>query len=686
MSFDRLDGQFDEQMNDSAFDISASEIVIEDPEVVITETTILAGPDIPKDDIGANIGSEDDASSSRFNTMDFENIGSKLEEMATVNINDDFGDDTTDASSYSIKTEAETIETISDDTFGVNTSSISLSDSEDSENADAVDATAVTDDTESKDTDNEASSEEDEEDKELTPEDLIEHLRTAKEKAYAAIRENQDRISGLSERKNALIEEAEEIAGLIPEYEAKYQYDVQQLEVEYDGYLSEVNGYIANCVERGQNLYNDIQVTQEELDHTFSLNFAKKNELSAQLEDFNRALEKVRDQIEFYEKRRDHFVAELEGKKSVALDALDAFKGQYDAKLSEYEKTSSQLEEAIANKKTVIDAHLAASRAYDEAVAEAKSAREKESDTKDNSVINTTKDAIDNVSKANGANQSTLEDSEPKQEEKPKSSYLYVRSEPKSHFYTRETEPINTALERPLMSVTQSMALTENNQKPGKSDTLLDRILEKLAGYYPEHQVFALDSIDGHLRELVSKCAREEMFSSAEAFLNNYGYTLIGGEDVKKIRPVVQCPPGNEPAIIKSKVDSMLRRLEEYYPDHVIEGKLQVNHKKLSQSISGLYQWLGYRDAQEMLKAYGFEYRTLEAGRPSSVSASELVEELKKRYDGKDKPATLSELRNDNPDLVGNLKTINNKAKALFGMTLSQYLITAGVLAEKTKK
>ena len=44
-----------------------------------------------------------------------------------------------------------------------------------------------------------------------------------------------------------------------------------------------------------------------------------------------------------------------------------------------------------------------------------------------------------------------------------------------------------------------------------------DRYLSKLEAYYPEHQVFALDSIDSKLREDLTALGRALGFPSLEA-------------------------------------------------------------------------------------------------------------------------------------------------------------------------
>ena len=127
------------------------------------------------------------------------------------------------------------------------------------------------------------------------------------------------------------------------------------------------------------------------------------------------------------------------------------------------------------------------------------------------------------------------------------------------------------------------------------------RFFEKLEKYYPEHKVFALDSIDKTLRETLSTLYKKAECSTAEEFLAAYGFQIVSGEEVKAIRGSVTYTPGNEPDIIKNKVENMLRLLKEYYPDRNIPRGLQNDHKSLAHTVSGLYQWLGYETASDMI-------------------------------------------------------------------------------------
>ena len=217
-----------------------------------------------------------------------------------------------------------------------------------------------------------------------------------------------------------------------------------------------------------------------------------------------------------------------------------------------------------------------------------------------------------------------------------------------------------------------------------KLAALIDSAFDKLERYFPEKKVFALDSIDEELRERMTSLYQRAGYSSLEEMFTSYGFEAIDREEVRKIRNEVKYTPGNEPEIIKPKVDSMLRRLNDYYPDHQIERSIQNEHKALSKNISGLYQWLGYSDISSFLKAYGYIY-VLEGkqGRPKSTNAEEIIKALQKKYPDGSPFTNLDELFMDNPEFAGKRKTLMNQAQSVFGMSLAKYLKSIGLIQGK---
>ena len=134
--------------------------------------------------------------------------------------------------------------------------------------------------------------------------------------------------------------------------------------------------------------------------------------------------------------------------------------------------------------------------------------------------------------------------------------------------------------------------------------------------------------------------------------------------------------PGEEPEKLHNRIVTLMEKLGEAYPDHVISG-LNKNHKKWGETVTELYRKLGYADNRSFLEAYGFQISDEKGGRPSELDPNFVIEELKRRYpDGTRQ--MISELMAENKDLP--LKTLANNAKELLGTGLATYLKSIGIL------
>ena len=209
----------------------------------------------------------------------------------------------------------------------------------------------------------------------------------------------------------------------------------------------------------------------------------------------------------------------------------------------------------------------------------------------------------------------------------------------------------------------------------------IERLFTNLEKYYPEHAVFSLDNMSKNTRENASSLAKEIGYENYDDMLNAYGWRVITGDEVKEIRSEVVYTPGNEPDFLKIRVDNTVKSLSDYYPDHIIRKSLQTEHKNLSGTIAFLSQWLGYENTTAFLKAYGFTYLAAEKkGRPVTFDADMIVNILKEKT--QDKPYdSYADLKRDNPELTGKLKTLANNAKSIYGTTMVKHLRNIGILA-----
>lgn len=207
-------------------------------------------------------------------------------------------------------------------------------------------------------------------------------------------------------------------------------------------------------------------------------------------------------------------------------------------------------------------------------------------------------------------------------------------------------------------------------------------LLTRLEALYPEHKVFALDSLNADLRDRLGTLTARSGHASPAEFLKAYGWELIGTREALSLRRGKHCTPGEEPEIIRPRLESVLNRMVRHYPDRIISRSIQHDHKSLAQDVSGLYLWLGYDSIAAMLTAYGFRYDVPVGGRPAT-DVSGLLEALKAAYAEGPRPRSISRIAADHPEFAGALKTLQNQAPARFGMSLRQYLTQEGVLAAR---
>ena len=135
--------------------------------------------------------------------------------------------------------------------------------------------------------------------------------------------------------------------------------------------------------------------------------------------------------------------------------------------------------------------------------------------------------------------------------------------------------------------------------------------------------------------------------------------------------------PGQEPEPLRKRIQSLMEKLDGAYPDHVIV-RLAKDHTHWDETVTELYRKLGYADRASFLEAYGFKMNSDKGGRPTTLDANAVIEELKRRYPAGAGAMKMEELKAANPDLP--LKSLQNQANELLGMTLLKYLKAQGIL------
>lgn len=136
--------------------------------------------------------------------------------------------------------------------------------------------------------------------------------------------------------------------------------------------------------------------------------------------------------------------------------------------------------------------------------------------------------------------------------------------------------------------------------------------------------------------------------------------------------------PGNEPENIRRRIDVLFPKLNAAYPNKQIIA-LYKDHKKWGETVTELYRLLGYPDGKAFLEAYGYTVADNKGGRPSNNNYDEVILELHRRYPNGSRLKSVNALKEANPDLP--IKSLVNSSKALYGMSLGEYLKKEGILS-----
>lgn len=147
--------------------------------------------------------------------------------------------------------------------------------------------------------------------------------------------------------------------------------------------------------------------------------------------------------------------------------------------------------------------------------------------------------------------------------------------------------------------------------------------------------------------------------------------------DLKQAIKKVPYKPGHEPEEIRIKLNELFEILDKLYPDKVIT-KLDSKSKAAEKRAFALYTQLGYPDRRSFFKAYGYQVSISKGGRPTTVDPDKVIKELKRRYPRGAYFGSISKLTEENKDLP--LKSLTNRAYELFGMSLTLYLKSIGIL------
>ena len=526
----------------------------------------------------------------------------------------------------------------------------------------------------------------------LNSEELLALYRKQEKEQLAKLEEKQNHLNELRDEINTLLSkkaEAESDAAVLKERLEKNEIQKESLSAEELSLQEELS-----------TLQDRKSLMQKELAGLSFIAFGKKKELKAGIEQCEasiRTSETKLDQVRrtLTDLNQENLSEEIERKETDAA--------KYGSEIEEKQLMAASVEQVIVSLKNELDKTNAGieeqesvikeARLQAEAEAKAKAEEEArlkaEAETKAKAEAEARmKEEAEAKAREEARKKAETEAKARAEEEARKKADAEAKEKAEEEARIKAEAEARAKMEAEIRAEAEAQKGRTHSSRPFIADAKMaasvNKAFDKLEAYFPEYKVFSLDSIDSKLRETMSKIYKELGYSTVTDMFAAYGYEIISGDAVKELRSFVMYTPGNEPDIIKGKVESMLRRLEEYYPDHVVPRGMQNDHKKLAGAVSGIYQWLGYSDAGEMLKAYGFEYNVGEGtGRPLARDYDDLINTLVEKYKDGPKPRSMGDLLFDNPDLKGALKTLQNKSSEVFGMTLKKYFESVGIFEAK---
>lgn len=231
---------------------------------------------------------------------------------------------------------------------------------------------------------------------------------------------------------------------------------------------------------------------------------------------------------------------------------------------------------------------------------------------------------------------------------------------------------------------------------PVISDDRRARIIEYCSGqlasmlaeaeeWYPDKRVSAaqLRSEHDHYRKRLASLAVDMGYGSYVDLLCCEGFD-IGGEAAGGTRIAPEDAVESIVSSVTGKLGSYYEKIDEWYPDRVVTGFAKL-HGKTKDNLSRQAQMLGYESWADLLCDYGYEVPDYgsKGGAPKTVDPIAIVDELARRYEGREPAHDMKALRAENPDLASKFSSIANRSQAVFGKTFGEALAERGIIKGK---
>lgn len=209
----------------------------------------------------------------------------------------------------------------------------------------------------------------------------------------------------------------------------------------------------------------------------------------------------------------------------------------------------------------------------------------------------------------------------------------------------------------------------------------VDGLVAELEGLFPTREIVSAE-VKGSFKDRLNACARELGYKSWKDFARACGFVVDGAAGDVDALEVSGCVD-NVLLVVGKKADDMLDKIAAWYPDGDVS-TLKKDHDNSVENLSKIAQNLGYESWRELLADCGYDVSMLsgpKGGRPASNDYEAIAAELAARYEGRALPATVKQLREENPDLSSVIKTLQNDCPKLYGVKPKVFLQERGVLA-----
>ncbi len=210
-------------------------------------------------------------------------------------------------------------------------------------------------------------------------------------------------------------------------------------------------------------------------------------------------------------------------------------------------------------------------------------------------------------------------------------------------------------------------------------------MLAEAEEWYPDKRVSAaqLRSEHDNYRKRLASLAKDMGYGSCVDLLRCEGFE-ISGKDTGGVRIAPEDAVESIVANVTARLGSYFEKIDEWYPDRVVTGFAKL-HNKTKENLSRQARMLGYESWAELLRDYGYEVTdySSKGGAPKTVDPVAIVDELARRYEGREPAPDMKTLRAENQDLASKLSNIANQSKKVFGKTFGEVLAERGIIQGK---